>query len=186
MKNPNLTWKEFGANEVSHSVAHYLVTLRELPASHGYARVTDVADALGVNKSTVSQEMRRLKEREFVLEDKARHLSLTAVGHDVARRVIYNRATLIRFLNGILGVSADQAEIDACKMEHLLSPETGHRLLSLVHLLLSDDDDAKSLVSEFAEGRGDESAEASSEKAAKKTSKSKKSGVATTKQAPSK
>ena len=177
MKNPNLTWKEFGANEVSHSVAHYLVTLRELHASHGYARVTDVADALGVNKSTVSQEMRRLK---------ARHLSLTAVGHDVARRVIYNRATLIRFLNGILGVSADQAEIDACKMEHLLSPETGHRLLSLVHLLLSDDDDAKSLVSEFAEGRGDESAEASSEKAAKKTSKSKKSGVATTKQAPSK
>ncbi len=29
VKNPNLTWKEFSANEVSHSMSHYLVTLRD-------------------------------------------------------------------------------------------------------------------------------------------------------------
>ena len=150
MNNPNSTWKEFQANEVSHSMAHYLVTLRDLHASQGYARVTDIADELGVTKSTVSVQIRHLKEREYVTEDKARHLSLTDAGQAVARQVIYNRTALIRFMNKVLGVEADQAEVDACKIEHLLSPATGHKLLGLVHLLLADTPSTRGLLEKFA------------------------------------
>ena len=149
MNNPNLTWKEFQANEVSHSVAHYLVTLRDLHASQGYARVTDIADELGVTKSTVSVQIRHLKERDYVTEDKARHLSLTESGQAVARQVIYNRTALIRFMNKVLGVEADQAEIDACKIEHLLSPITSHKLLGLVQLLLTDTPSTRRLLEKF-------------------------------------
>ncbi len=150
MKNPNLTWKKFSANEVSHSMAHYLVTLRDLRASQGYARKTDIADELGVTKGTVSQQIRHLKERGYVIEDKAHHLDLTEAGQSVARQVIYNRGTLIRFLNKVLRVDAKQAEVDACKMEHLLSPVTSHKLLGLVQLLLSDDQSSASLLEKFS------------------------------------
>ena len=158
MKNPNLTWKEFSANAVSHSMAHYLVTLRDLRASQGYARVTDIADELGVTKGTVSVQIRHLKERGYVAEDKARHLGLTETGQSVARQVVYNRTTLIRFLNRVLEVDPGQAEVDACKIEHLLSPVTSHKLLSLVQLLLSQDSTAESLLGKFkkllTEGNG--------------------------------
>lgn len=150
VKNPNLTWKEFSANEVSHSMAHYLVTLRDLRATQGYARQTDIADELGVTKGTVSQQIRHLKERGYVVEDKAHHLDLTEAGHSVARQVVYNRGTLIRFLNKVLCVDPNQAEVDACKMEHLLSPITSHKLLGLVQLLLSDDPTAASLLERFS------------------------------------
>ena len=149
MKNPNLTWKEYSANEVSHSMAHYLVTLRDLRASQGYARVSDIADELGVTKGTVSQQIRHLKERGYVLVDKARHLNLTEAGLSIARQIIYNRGTLIRFLNKVLRVDSNQAEIDACKMEHLLSPIASHKLLVLVKLLLSEDSNAASLLEKF-------------------------------------
>ena len=139
-------------------MAHYLVTLRDLRAAQGYARVTDIADELGVTKGTVSVQIRHLKERGYVAEDKARHLDLTDAGKSAARQVIYNRATLIRFLNRVLKVNPGQAEVDACKIEHLLSPVTSHKLLSLVQLLLSEDSTAESLLGKFkkllAEGNG--------------------------------
>jgi hypothetical protein len=64
--------------------------------------------------------------------------------------VIYNRGTLIRFLNKVLRVDPMQAEVDACKMEHLLSPVTSHKLLGLVQLLLSDDRASTSLLEKFS------------------------------------
>ncbi len=149
MNNPNLTWKEYSANKISHSVAHYLMTLRDLKATRGYARVTDLADALGVTKGTVSGQVRQLKDRGFVVEDDAHHLCLTDAGEAAARQVLYNRGTLIRFLSTVLGVEPGQAEIDACKMEHLLSPETGHKLLELVQLLLSSDPSAARLLAKL-------------------------------------
>ena len=152
MDNPNQTWKEYNANEVSHSMAHYLVTLRDLRSSQGYARVTDLADALGVTKGAVSTQVRHLKERGYVVEDKARHLSLTDTGETVACQVIYNRGALVRFLHTVLGVDPQQAEIDACKMEHLLSPQTGHRLMAMVQLLLSEEESAQAILEQVKGG----------------------------------
>ncbi len=146
MTSHNHTWKEFNENPVSHSMAHYLVTIRDLHEKRGYARVSDVADELSVTKGTVSVQMRQLKEKGYVLEDENRHLRLTDAGEVVARQVIYNRSTFIQFLSKVLEIDSKQAEVDACKIEHLLSPETGHQILSLVQLLLSDDSSAKALL----------------------------------------
>ena len=146
MTNHNHAWKEFKANEVSHSMAHYLVTLRDLHTERGYARVSDVARELDLGKGTVSVQMRQLKEKGFVTEDENRHLQLSEAGDAVARQVIYNRATIIQFLHKVLGINHKQAEVDACKIEHLLSPETGHQVLALVQFLLSDDPTAKTVL----------------------------------------
>jgi DtxR family Mn-dependent transcriptional regulator len=146
MTSHNHTWKEFNENPVSHSMAHYLVTIRDLHESQGYARVSDVADELEVTKGTVSVQMRQLKEKGYVLEDSNRHLRLTDAGESVALRVIYNRSTFIQFLSKVLEIDPAQAEVDACKIEHLLSPETGHQILALVQLLLSEDPSARALL----------------------------------------
>ena len=153
MSKHNQTWKEFAANEVSHSMAHYLVTLRDLHALRGYARVSDVAKELGVAKGTVSAQMRHLKEKGFVSEDENRHLLLTESGDAAARQVVYNRTTMIQFLSKVLEVDSQQAEVDACKIEHLLSPPASQRILALVKLLLSEDDAAQALLEKLKSGR---------------------------------
>ncbi len=142
-------WKSFAANEVSHSMAHYLTTIQELKESRGYARVSDVAKALEVTKGSVSVQIKHLKEKGFVIEDENRFLTLTQVGESVAREVIYSRRVLIQLFKEVLGISAELAETDACKMEHLLSHETSSKLLGLVQLLQSEDADARKLLRRF-------------------------------------
>jgi len=142
-------WKSFAAQEVSHSMAHYLTTILELKEKRGYARVSDVARDLDVTKGSVSVQIKHLKEKGFVTEDENRFLSLTPLGDSVAKEVTYSRDVLIRFIKDVLGISPDQAEADACKVEHLLSRETSRKLLELVRILQSDDPDAKKLLRRF-------------------------------------
>ncbi|MBI4606296.1 MAG: metal-dependent transcriptional regulator [Planctomycetes bacterium] len=153
MSSHNQSWKEFNENPISHSMAHYLVTLRDLHASQGYARVSDVAEELEVTKGTVSVQMRHLKEKGLVVEDDNRHLRLTEAGQTLARQVVNNRATIIQFLHRVLEVDPQQAEVDACKIEHLLSRETSHQILALVQLLLSGDASAKALLKKLKSKR---------------------------------
>ena len=148
------TWKSFAANEVTHSMAHYLTTIHGLHTQQGYARVSDVARELDVRKGTVSVQMRQLKEKGFVTQDENRFLHLTETGETVARQVIYNRTTIVQFLDKVLGIDRQAAEIDACKIEHLLSPETGHQILALVQCLLSDDTAAKGLLKKLKQIKG--------------------------------
>ena len=145
----NQVWKSFAEHEVSHSAAHYLTTLHELHERRGYARVSDVAKELGVTKGSVSVQMKHLREKGWVIEDENRHLQLTEVGRSVAVDVMHNREVLVEFLRSVLGLSAEQAETDACKIEHLVSPETSRELLLLVDLLQSDDPAARQALEKF-------------------------------------
>lgn len=142
-------WKSFAANEVSHSMAHYLTTIQDLRESRGYARVSDVAKDLDVTKGSVSVQIKHLKEKGFVTEDQNRFLTLTPLGESVAHEVTYSRGVLIQFIKDVLGLRPELAEVEACKMEHLLSHETSSKLLGFVQLLQSDDPDATKLLRRF-------------------------------------
>jgi Mn-dependent DtxR family transcriptional regulator len=145
----NQVWKTFAAQEVSHSVAHYLTTIYDLHASHGYARISDVARDLELTKGSVSVQMKHLKEKGFVTEDENKFLQLTSLGEAVARDVRYNRQILTQFLSKVLGVNTRQAEMDACKIEHLLSHETCTQILGLLRFLESGDDDGQRFLEKF-------------------------------------
>jgi len=49
----------------------------------------------------------------------------------------------------ILQVCKEQAEINACKMEHLLSIETGEKLLGFMSFPLSDDPKVKASLNDY-------------------------------------
>lgn len=154
-------WREFEKNPVSHSAAHYLMAIDGLRRELGYARVTDVAVRLEVTRAAASAALSQLKKRELVTEDPNRFLLLTEEGSRVVGQVEQNFHTLSRFFEEVLGVSPEVAHADACKMEHLMSLETGRRLLGLMALMLNDSRYGAAIsraMAEFedAEGGGDE------------------------------
>lgn len=131
-------WKEFESNQITHSVAHHLAAIHELTEAHGYARVSDVARHLDITRGSASLTLKALKERNYVLEDQNKFLRLSDEGRRIVDGVLTNRAIVRKFLKDVLRVEGRQAEVDACKVEHLLSLETGERLLHFVRFLLSD------------------------------------------------
>ena len=123
------TWKHFEANRLTHSAAHHLRAIQELGAQYGgWARVTDIAQDLGVTRGTVSINLRSLKKRGLVVTSENRMVKLSPRGRALVRDIRTKKAVIKSFLTTVLGVGERYAEVDSCKIEHLLSQRTGVRL----------------------------------------------------------
>ena len=122
------TWKQFEENKITHSAAHHLLAVLELRDKRGYARVTDVAKQLNITTGSASTNLKSLKSKGLLIEDENRFLTLSPEGEALAKAVIGRKKIFERFLLEVLHVSSDQAEIDACKTEHLISAETARKM----------------------------------------------------------
>ncbi|MCI5064534.1 metal-dependent transcriptional regulator [bacterium] len=121
-------WKQFEENKITHSAAHHLIAVKELRETRGYARVTDVARFLNITTGSASTNLKNLKSKGFILEDDNRFLELSKEGAQLADAVLTRKELLYNFLADVLKVGEEQAEIDACKTEHLISAETASKL----------------------------------------------------------
>jgi DtxR family Mn-dependent transcriptional regulator len=146
---PKEIWKEFEHNEISHSVAHHLTAIDELTVAHGYARVSDVARHLDITRGSASLTLKALKLKDFVLEDGNKFLRLSEEGQRIVDIIQGKRRVFRTFLEDVLKVEGRQAEVDACKVEHLLSAETGGNLLRFLRFLLANIDQSKEFLDAF-------------------------------------
>jgi Mn-dependent DtxR family transcriptional regulator len=146
-------WKEYEENQLTHSAAHYLMTIHELLQDHGYARVTDIAKRLNITRGSCSISLKPLKRRGLVLEDENKFLQLSDHGRRLAEQVERNDELLETFFRDVLGADPNQAEIDACKIEHLLSLETSVRLANFMECIQSDLPAARAFRKELGKTR---------------------------------
>jgi DtxR family Mn-dependent transcriptional regulator len=109
--------------KIRKSAEDYLETMLILKERHGYIRSTDIAEELGVKKPSVTYATKRLKESGHITMDEDNYITLTKTGMAIAES-IYERHKLLTHLFMGLGVSAETARQDACKIEHDLSKET--------------------------------------------------------------
>ncbi|MCS6771158.1 MAG: metal-dependent transcriptional regulator [Kiritimatiellae bacterium] len=142
-------WKSYEENTLTHSAAHYLMTIRELLETQGYARVTDIAKRLNITRGSCSISLKPLKRRGLVVEDANKFLQLSPEGRRLAEIVERNDELLEIFFRDVLGVNPDQAEIDACKIEHLLSIETSVKLCNFIECIRSGSPAARAFLDQL-------------------------------------
>jgi DtxR family Mn-dependent transcriptional regulator len=116
--------------ELPVSATHqmYLKTLYRLSQTHPIGRVRDLATELGITPGTVSTGLNRLQELGLVDRERYGGVQLTATGSAVARCVLRRYDVLKALLTEVLGVEPDEADLDACAMEHSVSPGTVNRM----------------------------------------------------------
>lgn len=140
-------WKEFDQNIITHSAAHHLMAVDDLMSRFGYARVSDIARQLNITRGSVSISLKPMKEAELILQDENRHLRLSEKGQRLVDAIKTKRRLIQRLLSDVLGVGEQQAEIDACKMEHLTSNETARQLVAFLRFV----DSQSAAVRQFLE-----------------------------------
>ena len=106
----------------TQSAEDYLETILLLAETQPVVHRVDVAKQVGVSQAAVNKAMKILLEKGFIYED-GKHLFLTEEGKSYAKTVFEKHCILRDFLLS-LGVSPETAEEDACKMEHVVSPQT--------------------------------------------------------------
>ena len=143
------SWKEFDSNPISHSAAHHLVAIAELLDRYGYARVSDVARMLEITRGSVSVTLKGLKARGLVTEDGRRFLGLSDGGRAIADGIQAKKTLMKRLFIEILGVDEQRADIDTCKIEHLVSNETATAASRLLRFAESGRDEAEQFLKAY-------------------------------------
>jgi DtxR family Mn-dependent transcriptional regulator len=128
---------------------HYLRTIHELHVENGHARVTDIAQRLGVGKAAVSLALRGLLTQRLVRHKHYQVVELTQAGAVEAQRVMARFTILRQFLTQVLGVTPPLADRDACLMEHYVSSATVDRLVDMIRFFERQDGNAHDVLERF-------------------------------------
>lgn len=110
----------------------YLETILILSQKQESVHAIDVAKKLNFSKASVSVAMHKLEDNGLLKIAANGDISLTKKGNNIASSVYDRHLTISKALIG-LGVSEEQALIDACKMEHDISEETFNALKKRVN-----------------------------------------------------
>ena len=100
---------------------------RGLPEKGGGVRSIDIATRLGVSKPSVSHAMKLLREDGYIAMDRYGTVTLLEKGAEIANQIYERHTVLAKMLEG-LGVPAEIALEDACKMEHDISQESFEKI----------------------------------------------------------
>ena len=114
------------------TMENYLKAIFDLNKTKKAVRTKDIAEKLDVQTSSVTAMLKKLATRGLVKYRKYEYVELEDMGAYYAREIYRRYEILLRFLADILAIEKKTAAEEACKMEHLLSPET---LCSLVDFM---------------------------------------------------
>lgn len=102
------------------SMEDYIEQIHNLMESKGYARVSDIAEALIVHPSSVTKMVQKLDKDGYLNYEKYRGFILTTKGKKLGERLVYRHELLEEFLE-IIGVDGDKIYEDVEGIEHHLS-----------------------------------------------------------------
>lgn len=105
------------------SLEDYLEAILILSQKSSVVRSIDIAAELDYSKPSVSVAMKKLKNRDYISISEEGYITLTDAGREIAEKVYECHRLLTNWLVH-LGVDPKVAAIDACKMEHDISPES--------------------------------------------------------------
>lgn len=106
----------------NQSAEDYLEGILLLSRESEFVHRVDLARKIGVSQPAVQKAVKIL-QAESLVECDGLHIYLTAKGAAYAEE-IYERHCVIREFLALLGVNSDDAEADACEMEHVVSSAT--------------------------------------------------------------
>ena len=136
---------------LSESLEDYLEAIFNLIKENGSARVTDLANSLGIAASSVNQGLKKLNKQGLIVQKKYGPIKLTERGIQTAEKINCKHQILYLFLNQILGVDSETADQDACSIEHALSQQSFEKMIN--YLLENDYLAAENCAFKFMDNR---------------------------------
>lgn len=133
----------FRYSGLSANMEDYLETISMLAQKKRVVRVKDIAKKLNVKMSSVTSALQKLKERGLISYEKYGYVDLTEEGEKIAKRVYSRHSCLADFFENVLRISKSEADSEACKVEHHLSPQSCRQLKRLVDFVNSSETDGK-------------------------------------------
>ncbi|CDE87998.1 TPA: metal-dependent transcriptional regulator [Candidatus Gastranaerophilales bacterium HUM_20] len=131
--------------KLSFSLEDYIEEIYNQVLKNGQAKVTAIADALGVRKASVTGALNVLSEKKLINYAPYSPITLTAQGEKIAKEVLKKHENLAEFFVEVLNIPRDEAIEIACKMEHIVSDKLFDNMVKLTEYVKSSQMDLKKI-----------------------------------------
>jgi DtxR family transcriptional regulator, Mn-dependent transcriptional regulator len=110
----------------------YVRAIYILTEGGGEIGVTQIADRLGLRKSTVSERIKNLVADGLVVAGPYTAVELTPRGIDVGKKLTYKHRIIEVFLTETLGMAKGKVHAEAERLEHACSDEVIKRIATFL------------------------------------------------------
>ena len=86
---------------------------------NGFAKVTEISNALNVKKASVTGALNALAQKNLINYEPYSKITMTSKGEISAKKILKKHELLCDFFENVLNLSAEEASINACRMEHV-------------------------------------------------------------------
>ena len=113
----------------------YIKAIFVLQQRHSIVRIKDIAAALSVKRPSVVVAIRSLVDLKIVNHERYGLVELTAHGLNMAQAIQRRHNVIFLFLHEMLGLNAENADQEACRIEHYVSQESLERIARLADFI---------------------------------------------------
>ena len=124
------------------TLEEYLEVIYLLEKRNDQAKTGEISSELDVKPPSVTEMLRKLEKEGYLEYERYEGVRLTNSGKNIAKNLMESHETIADFLE-IIGVEKEQAELDACELEHLISKKTLRKLKKFIEFIDDAPDDPK-------------------------------------------
>ncbi len=114
--------------KLSSSLEDYLETIYNEVQKNGFAKVTDISRILNVKKASVTGALNSLTAKKLINYAPYSSITLTERGELMAKEIFKRHEIMADFFAKLLLLPPEEAALNACKMEHIMSEEMFTRM----------------------------------------------------------
>jgi Mn-dependent DtxR family transcriptional regulator len=119
------------------TIEEYIETIYVLEQRDGRAQTGIIASHMGVKPPSITEMLQKLEREGLIHYESYTGATLTSSGKKIARELMQKHRVIAELLE-VLGTDREKAEIDACQIEHHVSPEILKRLEQFVEFAKKD------------------------------------------------
>ena len=128
----NLCMQEIKGKKISSSLEDYLEAIYEIYSVKQGVKAIDISKKLNVGRSSVTEALKTLAQKELVNYSRYGVLTLTKEGESEARKVIEKHKVLYGFFKNTLKLDETEAQENACRVEHVLSENAFNAMIEFM------------------------------------------------------
>ena len=122
-------------NKLTKSLENYLLTIDTLLEKKETIIVKDVAKYLKIGGASTSDAVKKLKQKGYINYEPYGNITLTPLGEKTVIIKKYRHNTITKFLNKVLDIDLQNAELNAEQMEYSMTEDVLTRLVNFMDFM---------------------------------------------------
>ena len=108
--------------KITATLEDYLEFIYETMQEKSTIKAVDIANKFSISRASVTEALQRLEQKGYIKYGRYQPIELTQEGINLAKEIIVKHNTLCKFFSSVLKLPKNEAELNACKIEHIITP----------------------------------------------------------------